>query len=86
MYQPPERVRRPIPEILRSWPNPGLWNDLECDGDGWWIEDALHNGSLYLVSGKKLECTWVERSSSASNYRGEILGALGYILIMRGSS
>ena len=33
MYQPPVNVRRPIPEILRSWPNPGSWNELECDGD-----------------------------------------------------
>ena len=28
-------------------------------------------------------CTWVERSPAASNYRGEILGALGYTLVMK---
>ena len=32
---------------------------------------------------KKLECTWVERSPDASNYRGELLGALGYTLVMK---
>ena len=102
-YKSPTQARRPIPDILRSWPNPGLWDNLECDGDGWWIEEALHGGSLYLVSdgsyqrdvdpevcscgekasGKKLMCTWVERSPAASNYRGEILGALGYTLVMK---
>ena len=35
------------------------------------------------ATGKKLVCTWVERSPSASNYRGEILGALGYTLVMK---
>ena len=106
-FQPPVQARRPVPDILRSWLNPGLWNDLECDDDGWWILDALRNETLYLVSdgsyqrkvdpqvcscaftaeckasGKKLVCTWVERSPSASNYRGEILGALGYLLVMK---
>ena len=106
-FQPTVQVKRPVPDILRSWPNPGLWNDLECDDDGWWILDALKNETLYLVSdgsyqrevdpevcscaftaeckatGKKLVCTWVERSPSASNYRGEILGALGYTLVMK---
>ena len=107
VFVKPTQVRRPIPDILRSWHNPGLWDNLECDGDGWWIEEALNNGSLYLVSDgsyqrevdpdvcscaftlrckttkKKLECTWVERSPSASNYRGELLGALGYTLVMK---
>ena len=37
VFQRPTQARRPIPDILRSWHNPGLWNELECDGDGWWI-------------------------------------------------
>ena len=35
------------------------------------------------ATGKKLVCTWVERSPSASNYRGELLGALGYLLVTK---
>ena len=107
MFKKPDQGRRSIPDILRSWHNPGLWNQLECDDDGWWIKDALLQGSLYLVSDgsyqrdvdpevcscaftircrstkKKLECTWVEKSPDASNYRGELLGALGYTLVMK---
>ena len=30
-----------------------------------------------------ISCAWVERSSCASNYRGELLGALGYLLILK---
>ena len=32
---------------------------------------------------RQISCTWVERSSCASNYRGELLGALGYLLILK---
>ena len=36
-----EQSRQPIPDILRSWMNPYLWKELTCDGDGWWIQEAL---------------------------------------------
>ena len=78
-----------------------------CEEDGWWIQDALINGTLYLVSDgsyqkdvdpdvcscafclvcaeslRRISCTWAERSKCASNYRGELLGALGYLLILK---
>ena len=105
--QPPSEEERSIPEILRSQDNPDLWKRLECDGDGWWIKDALNNGTLYLVSDglyqrevdpevclcafclvctesfRRISSAWVERSSCASKYRGELLGALGYLLILK---
>ena len=34
-FRPPTPQRRPIPDILRSWTNPGLWNELKCDDDKW---------------------------------------------------
>ena len=97
----------PIPDILRSWTNPDLWKELICDGDGWWIRDALLDGTLYLSSDglwqkeidpsvcscafivkcteskQELKCTWVEKVESASNYRAELLGAIGNLLDMK---
>ena len=49
-FKPDEHSQQPIPDILRSWTNPDLWKELSCDGDGWWIRDALLDGKLYLSS------------------------------------
>jgi len=92
---------------LRKLPNPGLWDDAECDGNGWWIEESLNNGDLVVVSDGsyksekatdvcscafrllckrrklKFQCTWVERLPEAGIYRGEILGAVGYLIVLR---
>ena len=105
--QPPPEEDRSIPDILRSQDNPDLWKHLVCEEDGWWIRDALINGTLYLVSDgsyqkdvdpdvcscafclvcteslRRISCTWAERSKCTSNYRGELLGALGYLLILK---
>ena len=32
---------------------------------------------------KSLSCTWAEKTEEATNYRGEILGAIGYMLVMK---
>ena len=105
--QPPPEEDRSIPDILRSQDNPDLWKHLDCEEDGWWIRDALLNGTLFLASDgsyqpdvdpnvcscafclvcadslRRISCTWAERSNCASNYRGELLGALGYLLILK---
>ena len=94
-------------DALRNLPNPGLWDNAECDGDGWWIEESLNNGDLVVVSDGsyksekatdvcscafrllckrrklKFQCTWAERLPEAGIYRGEILGALGYLIVLR---
>ena len=49
-FIPDEHPQQPIPDILRSWTNSDLWKALTCDGDGWWIRDALLDGTLYLSS------------------------------------
>ena len=38
--------------VLKSGKNPRLWDDFKCDGDGWWIRDALFSGSLLMVSNR----------------------------------
>ena len=94
-------------DVLRQLPNPGLWDNAECDGDGWWIEESLNKGDLVVVSDGsyksekatdvcscafrllckrrklKFQCTWAERLPEAGIYRGEILGALGYLIVLR---
>ena len=35
---------------LQSGTHPELWDNFECDGDGWWIGDALLGGTLNMVS------------------------------------
>ena len=94
-------------DVLRELPNPGLWDNAECDGDGWWIGESLNNGDLVVVSDGsyksekaidvcscafrllckrrklKFQCTWAERIPEAGIYRGEILGALGYLIVLR---
>ncbi|EJK71944.1 hypothetical protein THAOC_06571 [Thalassiosira oceanica] len=95
-------------DVLRQLPNqPGLWDNAECDGDGWWIGESLNNGDLVVVSDGsyksekaidvcscafrllckrrkfKFQCTWAERIPEAGIYRGEILGALGYLIVLR---
>ena len=37
-------------EALCAGPNTTLWDDFACDGDGWWIADALLDGTLRMVS------------------------------------
>ena len=32
---------------------------------------------------QELKCTWVEKRESTSNYRAELLGAIGYFLVMK---
>ena len=39
-----------------------------------------------LSSGNELTCTWSELSTSADNYRGELLGAVCCSLILRAAS
>ena len=34
-------------------------------------------------SNQKLSCIWVEHRVSISNYQGKILGAIGYLLVMK---
>ena len=37
-------------EALCAGPNPTLWDNFTCDGDGWLITDSLLDGTLCLVS------------------------------------
>ena len=39
-----------VHNLLTSQPNPGLWDNFKCDGDGWWIQDSLFAGTLRMVS------------------------------------
>ena len=94
-------------DALRALPNSDLWEDAECDDDGWWIEESINSGDLVCVSDgsykpekapdvcscafrlickrtkRKFQCTWVERRSEASIYRGEILGTVGYLIVLK---
>ena len=100
------RCRPSVQDILRTWVNPELWDDFECDDDGWWILDALIGGSLVVVSdgsymrdkhrgacsgaftlvctktGKKAACGWAELHKVSDNYRGELLGSIGFLLVI----
>ena len=93
-------------DALRALPNSDLWEDAECDDDGWWIEESINSGDLVCVSDgsykpekapdvcscafrlickrtkRKFQCTWVERRSEASIYRGEILGTVEYLIVL----
>ena len=46
----PSTTHSSVHNLLTSQPNPGLWDNFECDGDGWWIRDALLAGNLRMVS------------------------------------
>ena len=50
ILQSPQIRHCTIPELLRSTKNLGLWRNFKCDGDGWWIRDALLRGTLRSVS------------------------------------
>ena len=39
-----------VHNLLASQPNPELWENFECDDDGWWIRDSLFAGKLRMVS------------------------------------
>ena len=106
-FIPDKYPRLPIPNILRSWTNPDLWKELTCDEDGWWIQDALLDCTLYLSSdgswqpeidssvsscafivkciesNQEIKYTWVEKGECASNYRAELLRAIGYLLVTK---
>ena len=51
-----ERPQATIPEslslvdTLMSWPNPSLWDDFRCDGDGEWIRRGLTTGTIRAAS------------------------------------
>ena len=36
-----------------------------------------------MLACQELKCTWVEKGESVSNYRAELLGAIGYLLVMK---
>ena len=50
ILQSPQTSHRTVPDLLRSTKNPDLWRNFKCDGDGWWIRDALFSGTLRSVS------------------------------------
>jgi ribonuclease HI len=94
-------------EVLLSYGNDSLWENMVFDGDGSWIGTGIAAGSLALAhdgsymasesvhlcsAGVILFCTTTkqclkasisERSDAASNYRGELLGAVMAMLILR---
>ena len=51
-----ERPHAAIPDslslvdTLMSWPNPSLWDDFRCDGDGEWIRRGLTTGTIRAAS------------------------------------
>ena len=103
-FQPPTSS---VLNLLKSLKNPCLWDTFECDGDGWWIRDALISGSLFMVSNRSylrhrhagacsgafvLYCSktqkmarfgWAELQVKSNNYCTEILGAVGFLLVIR---
>ena len=50
ILQSPQICHSTVPELLRSTKNPSLWKNFKCDGDGWWIRDALLRGTLRSIS------------------------------------
>ena len=99
--------RPSVEDILRSWTNPDLWDNFECNDDGWWILKALLEGTLLAVSdgsymrekhpgacsgaftlvftktGKEAQCSWADLKKLSDNYRGELLGTIGFLLVIR---
>jgi hypothetical protein len=97
-------------EILKSYGNPSLWENLSYDGNGEWIREGLVAGSICIAhdglympkesmtlssAGIIVYCKntkqWLrvlvtERSNAASNYRGELLGAVLALLILRAAT
>jgi hypothetical protein len=43
------QVQRSFLETLHSFPNQSMWNDLQLDGNGEWVSEALSAGTLVLV-------------------------------------
>ena len=39
--RPNQQHQPTVLDVLRSWRNPELWNDIEIDDDGWWIQGPL---------------------------------------------
>ena len=62
---------------------------LYLSSDGAWQKeiDPCVCSCAFIVkcteSKQELKCTWVERGESASNYRAELLSAIGYLLFMK---
>ena len=46
-FQPPSSS---VLNVLKSGKNPRLWDDFKCNGNRWWIRDALFSRSLLMVS------------------------------------
>lgn len=94
-------------DILFSFSNSTLWEDLHIDDDGEWLWQAILNGTLTSCNDGSfmkekcksscsgafiLHCTatkkeargcFVDKSPDSSNYRGELLGSLGPLLLIR---
>ena len=105
--RPNQQHQPTVLDVLRSWRNPELWNDIEIDDDGWWIARALVEGTLMMISDgsymehrsrrhsscgfrlvcrrtkKRAQCGWTDEHSRAGCYRGEILGAIGCLLLLK---
>lgn len=105
--RPAQQTHATLLDVLQSWDNSSLWNDVKIDDDGWWIETAVVNGTLLMVSDgsfmehksrrhsscgfrlickrtkKRAECGWVDEHSLAGCYRGELLGAIGVLLLLK---
>ncbi len=97
-------------EILESYGDSRLWENLSYDGNGEWIQEGLvagsicitHDGSympkesttlssagiiIYCKNTKQwLKILVMEHSNAASNYRGELLGAVLALLILRATT
>ena len=82
------------------------WDRFKCSGDGWWIRDALLDGTLVMVSDgsymasrhigacsgafvlkctrtkQKAMCAWAEVQKVSDNYRGELLGDIGFLSVI----
>ena len=62
---------------------------LYLSSDGSWQKeiDPSVCSCAFIVkcteSKQELKCTWVEKGESASNYRAELLGAIGNLLVMK---
>ena len=105
--RPHQQTHTTLLDVLQSWDNSPLWNNIEIDGDGWWVETAVVEGTLLMVSDgsfmehksrrhsscgfrlicrrskKRVQCGWVDEHSLAGCYRGELLGAIGVLLLLK---
>ena len=92
---------------LLSNSDPSLWSNLQIDGDGSWLIDAINNESLDICndgsympdlsrsacsgafilrcreSNREIKGCFTDNSHGADNYRGELLGSLGPLILLR---